>query len=383
MSPSTTTERTTRAARRFRRTRRVLLSLLLLLSSPYFLIPHYSFPDRSGFEGQTWYNPYADSDSLTLQSNFHLHSHAWGGLTDGTLENHGIDSIYRSMGYDCVSLSNYFRIDTLHKPIDATFIPCYEHGYSIQKSHRIVLGAHKVNWFDVVTPQTVHIKQFLFNLIKPNADVLVMAHPAFGRPSYTVEDASLLCNYNCMEVLNHYRNSLAHWDSALSAGRPVWIVGDDDSHNAANDHETGVRWTLIRTNSASRDSVCAALRRGSAFGVMGRHGRMALKVLDLRVVNDTLRLRCNMPYNQCRVITQGGIESQRDSIKSECSYALHHTDHYARLEIQTDEGTIYTNPVLLSNSIPVPLVASIDVVQTILWYLAYLLICVGFYYFAR
>ncbi len=365
--------------------RKLLLSLsalLLLLAAPYFLIPHYRFPEQKAFEGSAWYNPYATGVQTVKKLSFHIHSHAWGGVTDGRSDARLIDSVYRSYGYDGVSLSNYFHIDTLQFSDSAHFIPCYEQGYSIQKSHRLVVGASAVQWFDVVTPQTVSIKQFIFRLLHPTCDVLVMAHPAFGRPSYTIDNARELCDYDCMEVLNHYRNSLQHWDAALSAGRPAWLIANDDSHNARDDHETGVRWTLVCSPSTTRGEVCSALKRGAAFGVIGSHGQCDVQIQSINVINDSLFLSCAQPFRRCRAVGQDGRLLSQESNSRTLSIALHPNDHYCRLEIEGDSSTVFTNPVIRCDAQPSMPHADVDVPLTILFMVIYTALVLSLAYFA-
>lgn len=128
-----------------------LLWLALFLS----IIQHiqsrrYTFMPPQPFTGNYLYNPYTGADTVWRKCNFHAHTHAWGGLTDGR-SNEAPDLInkYRQMGYDVACISDYHSINPQQDTASGYFIPVYEHGYNLFKAHRLVLGANKVSFFDI------------------------------------------------------------------------------------------------------------------------------------------------------------------------------------------------------------------------------------------
>lgn len=360
----------------------LLWGVAMLLAAPYFLMPYYTFPGPQPFAGTVWHNPYAGSSGQWLKSNFHLHAKAYGGLTDGNTVAHEIDSVYSGLGYDIVALSNYFSIDSLPQFSRFVYVPCYEHGFSIQKSHRLVIGAKEVDMLDAVLPQTVHIKQFLFNRLAPTCDVLVMAHPSFGLPSYTYGDMKKLGGYHCVEVLNHYRNSSAHWDSALSNGRAVWLIANDDSHDAHNRGETGVCWTMINAHGRSRTAVMSALRSGTTYGVHSEQNRADIALNAVRIVGDTLVIECDSTFAECAFIGQGGTHRQRDTSATTARYVLQPGDTYIRAVIRTSLCELYTNPVIRTHAgTPEQRTAEPDIPFSIfMWCVYILLFCASWYW---
>ncbi len=362
----------------YHRWRLVLGFIVLVLVAPYFIIPHYQWPDGSPFLGSHWYNPYEklNDSSAWKKCNFHAHSKAWSGVTAGQNSDSVMDSVYAAMHYDVLGPSNYFSMRSAKTVVrdDSSvlrILPCYEHGYSIQKSHRIVVGADEVDWLDIITPQTVHIKQFIFQRLHARSELCIMAHPAFGRPSYTTDDAATLCDYDCMEVLNHYRRSTAHWDSALTHGRCVWIAADDDTHDVLNGSETGVRWTMVQSENTELRAICSAMKQGRAYGVEGRNGTTALGLQDLKLSSDTATVRFAGRPRFIRAISDGGRTVAEVKDNSSLSLGLNSDMHYLRFECADDSSHLFLNPIIRTESGLEHKKARINIVATTLYFLAF------------
>ncbi|MFM6956512.1 MAG: hypothetical protein ACKOX1_08195 [Ignavibacteria bacterium] len=362
-----------------------LISALLIATLPYALFTNiYDFPERKPFSGKTWHNPYQNLDisdsTVWKKSNFHGHTKAWGQLTDGHTEHEAFDSVYRALGYHSVGISNYQFIDTTFKNKPG-HVPCYEHGYNVWKRHHVCIGANSITWLDFMFGQSIHHKQTMLDRIKPTVDVLAIAHPTF-RGSFDADDFKYLSNYDCIEVLNHYRISDIQWDSALSAGYPAWIVGDDDTHNAKADGETGVCWTMIHApGKADRNELIQSLKDGKAFGVTGKRGEVEYYPMIYKIEQDTaLFITLSDTANAIDVIGQGGTLMRRDSNVISLRHILNNTDTYIRVKIHGDSSIIWMNPIMRGNGKNVTN-PTINSVQTFAyrgaWFAGYFLI--GFF----
>ena len=108
----------------------------------YLWTPVYDFPAALPFRGAHWYNPYATVAPAAhwLKANFHAHTRAWGGLTNGHQTAGEITNTYRALGYDVIGISNYHRIDDTFAA-ESSYMPSYEYGYSVRKTHRLAIGA--------------------------------------------------------------------------------------------------------------------------------------------------------------------------------------------------------------------------------------------------
>jgi hypothetical protein len=183
----------------------LFISLIIwLVINQYFFSPKFSFETPHPFSGKSFYNPY-DSihENDWVQCNFHAHTNAWKSFTNGTGTAADIYKIYDSLHYPVHCISDYQKINTdfINTP---GYIPAYEHGYNVMKTHQLVLGSRKVAWLDYIFPQTLSNKQDILNHLAadPN-NVVIINHPGV-QYGYFVSDFKWLTNYNCMEVLSRF-----------------------------------------------------------------------------------------------------------------------------------------------------------------------------------
>jgi len=277
--------------------------VILLIGTPYLICPVYRFPEMKPFTGSEWYNPYESRESGWFKANFHCHTKSWWGITSGKTTIPEIYDHYRGLGYDLIGLSNYQHIsppglDTIHT------ISAYEHGYSVWKRHHIVIGASRVDWFDFLLWQSAHQKQFILNRLK-GSGFIAIAHPKFLN-GFTTEDMALLTGYDAIEVFNSYRDSPDHWDAALSAGNPVWLLGSDDSHVLANTRQTASRWNMINAASTEPDDILDALKTGRYYAAMGLDGYMDNRLISAEIVQNSYHIRFESTLTELTFIGMHG-----------------------------------------------------------------------------
>jgi len=329
----------------------IICSVAFIATLPYSLFTNvYDFPAPKPFSGKTWYNPYAglsfDDINHWKKSNFHGHTKAWQGITDGHSDHAIYDSVYRALGYHSIGISNYQFIDTTFNK-STGYVPCYEHGYNVWKRHHVCIGAQSITWLDFLFGQSIHHKQTMLDHLRPTMDVLAIAHPRF-RGSFDAEDFLKLSGYDCIEVLNHYRISDEQWDSALSAGYPAWIVGDDDTHNASAEGETGVCWTMIHApGNAKRTELTTSLKQGRAFGMTGKRGIVEIYPTRYEIIGDTvLHISLSDTARSIELIGQGGNIIGRDTLAREVNHRLQSSVNYVRAKIHGDSSIMWMNPVM-------------------------------------
>jgi len=362
----------------------LILMVLILPALMYILPAYYHFPPPMRFAGDKWYNPYQTADKNHWQlANFHMHSRAWGGLTDGAEnKDHQVYDTYRKNGFGSVSISNYQSINKLYKD-SAFYIPAYEHGYGIYKNHHLCLGAHKVIWYDLPYGQTIHHKQYIINRLRPTTEIISINHPSFFK-GFKPEDFTKLTGYDFIETLNGFRNSVPHWDSALSAGRPALILANDDMHDINNVDEIGRRFTVINSPTNSRADIVASLKSGNAFGVyyQGEEGETLhqknrqfalLPVVEsVSITGDSLTVKLDTSAFEVRFFGQGGQLLQKDNHVKRASYKLKPDDTFVRIVLlfptrtNTEGLQFFLNPVMRSadGSLPAMPVVKVDLVKT-------------------
>jgi hypothetical protein len=354
----------------------------------YFFSLKYDFPPTKPFSGSFFYNPYQRiKPDQWRKANFHAHTRQWGGLTNGRKTNAKlVDSLYSYLGYDIFSVSDYQRInlELKNKP---NYIPVYEHGYLPTKNHQLVLNGSDVSWSNFLLPQTIHNKQEIINqLNKDTLSLIAIAHPRLTE-SYQAEDFNLLTNYDLIEVLNHYRFSFAHWDSALSTGHAAFILANDDAHDLNDIYEGGRCCTFINA-PLQKDSILSALKNGCAYGAdVYMHDNESYEqkkkifqqlpyIQKVSVRGDTLFVRLSVMAESFKFIGQHGNIRKVENNKIEASYALKNNDTYIRTEITlADKTVLYLNPVFRYDGISIRKYdVSINWQKTWIWRISFLLL---------
>lgn len=332
---------------------------IVAAAAQYFFCPQYSFPEPSAFEGQQLYNPYKGIDtSFWRKCNFHAHSNVWMGITNGQGNADSIWKRYASFGYSVNSVSDYQKINTAFNNKE-NYISAYEHGYNIRKTHQLVIGSNQVKWLDYLFPQTLSNKQQVINTLNGSDSVIVILNHPGLRKGYSPDELRYLDNYHFMEVLNPSVFSFSEWDAALSAGKPVFIVGNDDTHNINNPLSIGRECTWLNLKKVNRKNILDALKKGKGYGmhIASEHGEQLTERLkrerynlpflkNLMVVNDTIRLLVSQPAKSISFIGQGGKLLSKSLNTNSAYYIIKKKDHYVRTAIIFEDSTaIYLNPV--------------------------------------
>ncbi len=339
--------------------RNFFLILILTLIGFYLMAPVYEFSGPSKFSGDKIYNPYQSIDSSRWRRyNFQVQSKAWGGITSGrTNSNELIDSIYRQLSFDYVATSDYQKINR-HGSKKPNYIPTYEHGYNIFKTHQVCIDAKKVVWTDLLFFQTLSMKQWVIDMLKQNSTLVALAHPTL-RNGYEIDEMAYLSNYDLMEVITNMRLSFDHWDAALSAGNPVWILGDDDAHDVTNSNEVGRRFTMINSPTLKKADILNSLKNGIAYGydffrrddedMRDKYQRIKYLpyLYSAKIINDTFRVSLSATAEKISFIGQNGKVLSEITSVQKASYAIRKPDTYVRTVITfADTSSIYLNPIV-------------------------------------
>jgi hypothetical protein len=336
-----------------------IIVFIMLLIIPYLFAPVYNFPEASVFQGDKLYNPYQGLNKNNWKKgNFQVQSRIWGGITNGSKNtNEMIDSTFRFLDYDVIGTSDYMQINP-YKNEKSTYIPIYEHGWSIFKTHQVVLGAKKVNWLDYFYLQSPSHKQHIINKLKGQSDLLILAHPCL-RDGYKTSDFKKLNGYDAIEILNFYCESVYHWDTALSTGHYVTAIGNDDVHDITNPDEVGQYFTYINTNSLGGDSVIKAIKDNKTYAVQvfrwpgdswelrkEKHDKLA-KLQSADLFGDTLIVKVNQKAKSIKFIGQNGKLKKEVQDTAEAFYVIKETDTYIRTEVEfPSRDKFYLNPVV-------------------------------------
>jgi hypothetical protein len=338
----------------------VLLAWILI--DQYVVCPTYAFRAPEPFRGDSLYNPYRGfrEDEWTM-ANFHAHTASWFGLTNGKGDESDVHTAYDSMGYGIRLISDYQKINR-YGDSEPGYISAYEHGYNLPKAHHLVLGSASVVWKDYFFPQTLSNKQDLLDRLAGPANAVVINHPAM-RIGFRPADLRFLENYDALEVLNSYKVTFDYWDTALSSGKMVSIVGNDDTHNAGKRSAIGKFATLVHAPKRNRDEVLKSIREGRTIGVWIPHHPpipFPEKIRTIRAASPAiqtmtadsgmLRLSFNASVYELTLTGQGGkVLLSEDSLPAGMvlKRPFSREDTYVRVSYRTGDGIRYfMNPVV-------------------------------------
>ncbi len=363
-----------------------LLFFMILLTYQYLPVHLYHFPEPTVFKGDSLYNPYQNLSDKWLQSNFHTHAHAWGGLTNGHQDGKTIIEAYKELGYDVITISDYFKINedmATHAPV---YIPAYEHGTDLKKTHRLVLGCEEVDYYDIVYSENRHFKQFLIDHVnRKQPDVVAINHPGL-RKGHDIEYLKNLTGYELLEVINRHRLYTIHWDSVLSTGKPVWLIGNDDLHDLDKDIP-GFTWTMVHANKTPKE-ITRALGLGQAYGVTLKKEmpKTLQKQQAALLENELISVRTNgmhvswqleKPACHIRLIGQNGQMKAETFGSDHIDYSFDEKDTYIRAEIENEFSRMYLNPVVRAGKNFIPrniMAAQINHPRTFIYRLSIILI---------
>jgi hypothetical protein len=340
-----------------------LAALGVVLALPYACPPVYRFPPPVTFSGDRLFNPYAQTSGTWQRANLHAHGHAWAGLTSGRQSNDEVVRRYRELGYSVPGVSNYHHI-AAHDGVPT--LPAYEHGYNLRKHHQLAIGARDVDWFDFPIWQSRSHLQYVINRVAAKADLVAIVHPE-SRDAYRDEDLQVLTGYHLIEVVNGKFPHDEAWDAALSSGRPVWGIGNDDNHDLDNAERLGVGWTMIDAPSPSTSDVIAALRAGRSYAVLRIDAAAQNTVFEgLSVAGDVMTVNTSGEPSDFDFIGQQGVVRKTVHHSAKASYRFEPADTYIRVAIRSPRTTMFLNPVLRYNgSLPAP-AATVDGARTTL-----------------
>jgi len=337
----------------------LFVAIAWILVDQYLLCPHYSFTDPRLFHGEKIVNPYADANFNDVSTaNFHAHTKSWGGLTNGKGSSSDVWQRYDSLGHTFHALSQYHKIDSFNKE-KQNYVPVYEHGYNLKKTHQLVIGAKRVVWKDYIFPQTLHNKQFILHeMAKDTNNLVVLNHPAV-RSGYDVNDLKLLHYYDHIELLNPSAQSFAHWDTALTAGKKIFVVGNDDNHNIFNDNAIGRFTTLIFGAASDSKKMIDRMKKGQSVAVwLPQIHNETLeskrsKLLNLHslisgisLIDSMLAINLGKSVAEIRVIGHHGKLKLKQRNISSLTFPFSQNDAYLRVELYLEDGTkLYLNPI--------------------------------------
>jgi hypothetical protein len=157
-----------------------------------------------------------------------------------------------------------------------------------------------------------------------------------------------------MEVLSPYGISEKQWDIVLSAGKPVFVVGNDDLHDIYNKEQVGRMATILNLKNTNQAAVLSSLKKGEGYGIVLGKTQDPFQLPELKhllVKENKLDLQLSEKAKSIDFIGQNGKLLASFNGSKNVQYQLKISDCYARTKITFENGTqIYLNPVFFTNT---------------------------------
>ena len=332
--------------------------ILLTVAWFYATCPVYTFEEPKPFAGENFFNPYQQIDDDGWQKCiFHLHTKRWGGLTDGDNSSEEVLTAYRKLHFDIPCISDYMSINRANSD-DPSYIPIYEHGYNIKKTHQLALGARKVVWRDYFFRQNLNQKQHIIDVLKKHSRRIAVNHPN-RHHAYLPEDFRYLSGYDYFEVQNGRCISETEWDAALTNGHPAWLIANDDAHNVHDPAILQREVTFVNASVPAGDEILNRLAQGMAFGLHFPYNKQATFEdkerdaglisfpISIQVHEDTLHVVWQQTMKQIEFIGDNGKLLKTVNGNNAAFYPIRSEDTYVRVKLTAPEGFVYfLNPVI-------------------------------------
>jgi len=203
-------------------------------------------------------------------------------------------------------------------------------------------------------------------------------------------DLIYLNKYDCIEVLNPYGSSISYWDAALSAGKPVFIMGNDDAHHVEKIASIGKDCTWVNIDALNCKSIVKALKTGRSYGMhiadvpceteANRIKRLRddlPRLKEFSVSHDTIQMALSQKAVEIQFTGQKGKILSTTCQVSQARYVIKSGDRYVRATIIFADGTeIFLSPVFRYSVSPFAETSGpvINRTKTILYFLTGLLI---------
>ena len=303
------------------------------------------------------------TETRWYKGNIHTHTN----LSDGDAPPEVAVRWYRDHDYDFLVLSDHNHL-TIYEHAESEsdaplMIPGEEVTMSLPKPggdyvpvHIIAIGINRViepiNTDDVVSTLQANI-----DAIAEAGGISSIAHPNY-RWAFDHRQISAVTGAACMEIFNlpcnvdgaPGRYSMEQmWDNVLSAGRPIWGVAVDDTHNyydfGPGKQNPGKGWIVVRTAELTQDAIVDGIERGEFYASTGVY------LDELEIDDEGIRLRVRQQEDWEYVVTftgRGGTTFGQVS-GTDASYRFRGDEGYIRATVTCSNPIkAWTQPAFLN-----------------------------------
>ena len=295
-----------------------------------------------------------------------IHTHTTESDGDDNPEN--VVRWYRRHGYDFLVLSDHNHL-TLFEYAEGRrrfkrplMVPGEEVSLSIHEG-RTPVHINAVGISRVVEP--IDAREIVPTL-QANVDAIISAGgiASINHPNYMwsfdhehikqVEGATMVEIFNGHPAANGHgapgRASYEEiWDGVLSAGRVIFGVATDDSHNYKDFHPArsnpGRGWIVVQAEALEVEALLEGMSHGRFYASTG----VELSDLDQSPETISLRVRTERDYIYTTAFIGSGGQVLQESTGPDASYEPSGDEQYVRAVVRSSSGPkAWTQPVLIS-----------------------------------
>ncbi len=298
-----------------------------------------------------------------FKGNIHTHTTE----SDGDASPQRVVSWYRRHGYDFLVLSDHNHLTLLdygrsrRRRRLPLMIPGEEVSVNLDGG-ATAIHINAIGITRVVEPtdatDVVSTIQANINAILEAGGIASINHPnykwSFDHEAIVrVSGASLLEVFNGHPATNVYGapgrpGNEQIWDHVLSAGKAIFGVATDDSHNYSDFSHArsnpGRGWVMVRADELSSEAVVEGLAAGSFYSSTG------VTLTELEISNDAIRLAIDQErdFVYTTSFTGPGAVLLHEVVGREADYEIRGGEGYVRATVRASSGQkAWAQPVFL------------------------------------
>ena len=267
-----------------------------------------------------------------------LHTHTT--RSDGALTPEAAMALYRSHGYDFLSLTDHDKYGPGGMRDGLLLLPGIELAYNDNEGRRayhvVGIGAD-AGIGEYPDKAFGNNPQNIIDHIRRHDGYAILAHPSWSLLSH--EDALALEGYEAVEVMNTVSDPGTRGDSSnfcdvlMSRGRPLPLIASDDAHFYNGDECKS--FVMVNSPALDQASILGAMRAGRFFASQGPLIR-SIFVEDRKITVNTspvriIRFMSDTFYNKNR-------RHVCDMDANQAVYEIAPTDRFVRIECEDAQG---------------------------------------------
>ena len=288
-----------------------------------------------------------------------LHTHTTE--SDGDADPEVVVEWYKQHGYDFLVLSDHNHRTILDHPVEGgpLMIPGEEISARIQ-SGTIPIHLNGIGISRVVEPIDA---DEIVPTIQANVDAILQAggivsinHPNY-QWAFDHTHISQITGAHLVEIFNGKHGANNHggpgkftteeiWDGVLSAGKRIFGVATDDSHNyfdfAKDMSNPGRGWVFVEAEELTSNAIVNGLAAGRFYSSTG------VTLERLNTTEDSIDIKIVQESTELYLTTFSGTDSvvYEETEGLECSYTINDKKDYVRATVVSSNGyKAWTQPI--------------------------------------